>query len=235
MRYLLLCAAAATATAAVFPFAALADDAQPGDKVEWKPAAQAPSDSSPAPVSTTKPANTGSHFGLSVAGGFEFGGDDLATVYFTDGSSTTLHAGQGLLISVGGHYQPSKNSPWDVMLTAGYKYDHAGADNGDVSFDHIPVELIGSYQWSNGIRVGVGPVYHTNVEFKGSGDLGSQPTLKYNNAFGGEVQLGWKFVALTYTFISYEPSEPTIMVNGFPYNTLKINGDNFGVRFFYNF
>lgn len=235
MRQLLFCAAALAA----MPFVASADDAQSGGKIEWKSESAAPSDTAPATSGgvghsvTTSPG--GVHFGFSVAGAFEFGGDSLATVYYTDGSSSDLHAGQGLLVSIGGHLQPNKRSPWDLMLTAGYKFDRAGGSNGDLSFDHIPVELIGSYQWNNGIRVGAGPVYHTNVELKGSGDLSGQPALKYNNAFGGEAQLGWKFVALTYTFISYQPSDSIIDVNGQLYQTLKIKGDNFGIRFFYNF
>jgi hypothetical protein len=234
MRLELLCVAAIAAT----PFTVRASDGSPGASIAWKQGAAAPPDTVSSPASVARPtqaSSVGPHFGFSVAGAYEFGGDNLATVYFNDGSSQNLHAGQGILLAVGGHFQPARHSPWDLMLTAGYKLDHAGASNGDLSFDHIPVELIGSYRWGNGIRIGAGPVYHTNIEFKGSGDLGSAPSVKYKDAFGEQLQAGWKFVALTYTFIRYKPSEDYLVQNGAVYKLNSIRGDNFGIRFFYNF
>lgn len=223
---------------AAVPFIAHADDSSQGQKIEWKQGEAVPAYASSNTGGSSGGAaaanNSSPHFGLSVAGAFEFGGDNLATVYFQDGSTENLYAGQGLLLAVGGNYRPSKRSPWDVMLTAGYKINHAGGSNGDVSFDQIPVELIGSYQWGNGIRLGIGPVYHANVEYKGSGDLGSQPTIKYKDALGGQVQAGWKWIVLTYTLISYDPSTQYFEQDGVPYQTLKVKGDNFGIRFIYN-
>jgi hypothetical protein len=120
-----------------------------------------------------------------------------------------------------------------VTPTAGYKFDRAGGDNGGVSFERIPLELIGSYQWQNGIRLGAGPVYHTDVKLNGGGFISD---IKYNNSFGGQIQAGWKWVAVTYTAIHYSPSEEFISdSSGNVYQTQSVNGNAFGIRFIGNF
>ena len=231
MRHWLSCAAALAAV----PCISLADDNAPSDKINWNQGA-APAESAPAPAPASSPVsrtNTGPYFGFSAEGGFEFGGTDLATVTYTDGSSADLRAGEGLLVGVGGHYRPTKRSPWDVSLMAGYKYDRAGGSNGGVSFERVPIELIGSYQWSNGIRLGAGPVYHTDVSLNGGGFISD---IKYKSSIGGELQAGWKWVALTYTVIHYSPEQDYITDNyGNVYPTLGVSGNSFGVRFIGNF
>ena len=230
MRYWLLCAAAFAAA----PCITLADDNAPAGKIEWKQGTAPAADSgSSGPSRTVKPADTGPYFGFSAEAGYDFGGTDLATVYYTDGSSANVRAGQGLLLGLGGHYRPTKRSPWDVSLMAGYKFDRAGGDNGGVTFERVPVELIGSYQWENGIRLGAGPVYHTDVKLNGGGFISD---IKYKSSFGGEVQAGWKWVALTYTFVHYRPAQDTVTDNmGNVFQTEGVNGNCWGIHFIGNF
>jgi hypothetical protein len=199
MRSLLFCAAALAAA----PGITFADNTPP------------PATTPPAPTSTAP------HFGFSLEAAYEFGGADLATAYFQDGSTNNIRAGQGLTLGVGGNYRPTQLSPWDISLIAGYKFDQAGDSDHNIKFERIPIELIGSYEWQNGIRLGAGPVYHTNVKLDGGGFF---PDVSLKNAFGGQVQVGWKWVALSYTFIRYEDDFGD-----------SVDGGNWGIRFIGNF
>lgn len=213
MRSLLFCA---TALAAAAPGMAFADQSAPANADNTTggyavPAAQ------PAAASVS----AAPHFGFSVEAAYEVGGADLATVYFTDGSTQNIRAGQGVTFGVGGNYRPSKLSPWDISLMAGYKFDNAGGSNGSIKLERFPVELIGSYQWQNGIRLGAGPVYHTDIKFSGDGFL---PDAKLKDAFGGQIQAGWKWIALSYTSIRYKGDFGD-----------SVDASNWGIRFIVNF
>jgi hypothetical protein len=173
--------------------------------------------SSNAPSTTSE-----AHLGLSVALGGEWGGSKLATGLFSDGTSANITAGRGVIIELGANYRPSKSSPWDISLMGGYKVNRVGGGSGgDLDFNHGVFELIGSYRWNNSVFVGAGPVYHTpaNLTF-----AGFAPDVQFKGAAGGELQLGWKFVAVTYTFIRYP--------DDFGY---VANGDSVGIRLIGNF
>jgi hypothetical protein len=180
-----------------------------------------PADSaSPAPAEVTA-ASAPVHFGFSGHVGYEYGGDKLIEVTYTDGSTATLRGGTGFNIGLGGNIRPSKNSPWDVSLVGGYKLDQASASNGTIKFDRFLAEMIGSYTWTNKFRVGAGPVYHFNPKIKGDGFV---PDVNLKNSFGEQIQIGWSYIALTYTFIRYKDD----------YNETA-SGNNFGLRLIGNF
>ncbi len=209
MRSLLFCA---TAFAAAAPGMVFADQSVGGDPVQA---------TQPAAASTAT--STRPHFGFSLEAAYEVGGADLATAYFTDGSTKNIRAGQGVTLGVGGNYRPTLHSPWDISLMAGYKFDNAGGSDGggSIKFERIPIDLIGSYEWQNGIRLGAGPVYHTAVKLSGDGFF---PDVKFKDAFGEEIQAGWKWVALSYTFIRYKDDFGD-----------TVDGGSWGIRFIGNF
>ena len=47
----------------------------------------------------------GSPFRFLIRGGLEYGGDDVAEVYFVDGSKQSVEAGQGASIGIGAEFQ----------------------------------------------------------------------------------------------------------------------------------
>lgn len=158
-------------------------------------------------ISTGKPKpNAGAEqlhrFGWVLDGALEMGGDRLVTLIFTDGSTQKIYAGQGGTISVGADYRPAAMPQLGLRATAGLKFTTNASENSDISFTRIPIEVVGSYYLPNDLRVGAGLAYHTAVNFKGDAAF-SIPDVNFDPAAGYTVELGWKWVALTYTGIEY--------------------------------
>jgi hypothetical protein len=140
------------------------------------------------------------HFGFVVGGDLEWGGDDIAKVYFTNGDTQYVKAGQGVTLEVGGHYLlPSEH--FDIMATVGYKYVTTSARNADISVERVVFKLFGNYIANNGAWFGAGPVWHTNVKFDGDGYV---PDVKFDDAVGVVIGVGWRWVGITYTNIEYK-------------------------------
>ena len=146
------------------------------------------------PPSTERPLNWA--FDLSL----EYGGDVYITLPFTDGSSQDLAAGQGGTISVGADYRPTSLPKFGVRALAGIKWSSNAAENSNISFTRIPIEVVGSYYIDNDWRVGAGLAYHAMANFNGDGFV---PDREYDPAAGYTVELGWRWLALTYTGIEY--------------------------------
>src|SRR5215469_6748233 len=68
------------------------------------------------------------HFGPVLEFAGEFGGDNVAEVFFRDGGSQDIKAGEGVTLSAGVHYQPA-GFPVDFSGTVGYKFMRTEAYN----------------------------------------------------------------------------------------------------------
>ncbi|MFL6551557.1 MAG: hypothetical protein ACJ8OJ_22915 [Povalibacter sp.] len=130
----------------------------------------------------------------------EYGGDDIASVNFTDGSSQDIKAGQGISLAMGAHYRSSADSPFSVRGTVGYKYVTTAATNADISISRTVFEVLGNYAWDNGWWVGAGITRHNNIKFDGDG---FGPNVRFDDATGPTVELGWRWIALSYTQLDY--------------------------------
>lgn len=138
-------------------------------------------------------------FGGVVGGALEFGGDDIATVSFTDGSTQDLQAGEGISLELGAYGRPLPGLPFSLRATVGFKYTSSQADNADINVNRTVVNLIGNYeidQW----RFGGGFTRHSNVRLDGDG-LG--PDQSFDDATGLTVELGWRWLVLSFTDIDY--------------------------------
>jgi hypothetical protein len=153
-------------------------------------------ESSPAQSSV----RSGPALGFALDLGFEFGGDDFLEVLFTNGETQKLRAGQGGTLAIGGILRPSATSPLSVRGTVGFKFVTTAADNANIRFTRIPVELVGSYHLPNGVRLGAGVVHHANNRFNGDGFVAD---ASFKPATGVTAEVGYKAVALTYTALSY--------------------------------
>ena len=69
-----------------------------------------------------EPSDPGKRGGFLAQVDLDFGGDDIATVYFEDDSSQDVKAGQGVALSVGGYFRPVENSSFELQGSLGYKY-----------------------------------------------------------------------------------------------------------------
>jgi hypothetical protein len=155
--------------------------------------------------------------------GLTAGGDNVATVQYTDGSSSNISAGTGVQMMTGLDYRIDQN--FSAQATIGYQTQIAHASNGDLSFDRFPIELLGYYHINNQWRVGGGVRFVNSPKLNGSG-AGAGYTEDYNSSTGFILEaeyfpmprLGIKFRAVKQ---SYTPSGQ--------YNAASINGDHAGV------
>lgn len=138
-------------------------------------------------------------FGFVLGGALEFGGDDVATVLFTNGDTQDVKAGQGLGVDAGVYYRFAE-SPFSVRGTVGFKFVTTQAENADINMRRIPLQLIGSYHLDNGARMGVGVVRHNGVKFDADG-IGTN--IDFDDATGYTIELGWKWILLSYTGMDY--------------------------------
>jgi hypothetical protein len=160
----------------------------------------------------------GRRFGLLVEADLELGGDDLATVTFPDGDTQDVTTGDGLTLAFGGYVRPFAASPFSVRATAGYKFAAptendcdcgCGCDfDSDFDSDFDPgveierwvFETVANYTWSSGFWIGAGVTHHAGIEFQGSSFA---PSLEFDDATGPTVEVGWKWIALSYTDLEY--------------------------------
>ena len=130
----------------------------------------------------------------------EFGGDDLATLSFTDGSTQDVKAGQGVTLALGGHYRWA-DSPFSMRGTVGYKYVTTAASNADISVGRTVIEVVGNYLWDNGWWIGGGITHHSSIKFDADG---FGPNINFDDATGPTFEAGWRWIALCYTKLDYK-------------------------------
>lgn len=144
------------------------------------------------------------HFGFMVQGDLEYGGDNLVTLTFTNGSTQKIKAGQGATLSLGGHYRPAV-SHWDFSATIGYKFVSNASSNSDLNVSRMVYKVLGEYRFDNDWWLAAGPVMHSGAKLDGDGFV---PDVKFKSATGALIGVGWKWVGLTYTTIKYKGPFP---------------------------
>jgi hypothetical protein len=158
--------------------------------------------------------------GLVVETAAEFGGDDLVKVFYTNGSTQNIRAGQGVTAGIGAHYQPY-SLPIDFAATVGYKFVRTAAYNTDLGVDRVVVKFTGSYALPNHFWIAAGPVWHTATKLKGDGYV---PNVDFDDSVGATVGIGWRWIGLTYTNIKYRGAFPG-----------SVDASNEGVTFAWKF
>jgi len=99
--------------------------------------------------------------------GFDFGGDNLATAQFTNGSSESIHAGE-LFYLGGGVSVLNDSKDIEVQVTLSYKNDSINASNGSIDWTRYPLDGLLFYRFPK-VRVGGGFTYHLSPKLSGSG------------------------------------------------------------------
>lgn len=154
----------------------------------------------PVPAEPAPAARTGPSVGVVADFALEMGGDRVAETFFEDGDSQTMRAGQGGTAAVGLELRPSHDSPLAVRATVGIKYVTTAATNVDIKLTRFPIEVVGTYTFPNQIFVGGGYVRHASISFDGGGLAND---LDFDDAQGATVEAGWRWLALTYTRLTY--------------------------------
>ncbi|MGB5082260.1 MAG: outer membrane beta-barrel protein [Burkholderiales bacterium] len=158
--------------------------------------------------------------------GVDFGGDNIVTATFTDGSTDSIKANDGLYVA-GGALIGTGLQGVEVEVSAGYKYSGITAGNGDITWTRFPLEALVFYRFPQ-FRVGGGPTYHLNPKLKGSGVVGGL-NVNVDDALGVVLQgdyLLWKgriTLGGRYTILDYKANGVSAKSNGI--------GISFGMSF----
>lgn len=120
-----------------------------------------------------------------VGAGLSVGGDNLATVEYTDGHSEDLKAGGVLYLTAGADYRISED--FSLQGTINYHVNNSTGDNGDIRFQRFPVELIGYYHINPQWRVGAGVRYTSKPKVSSSGVLDGMD-FEFDNTTSGLVE-----------------------------------------------
>lgn len=102
-----------------------------------------------------------------VGAGLTFGGDTLATVNFSNGTSQSIKGGGLVHLYVGGEYRFSPE--FSVQTNVGYHADNTSASNGDLKFERYPIEVLGHYFINDQFRLGGGARFVSGATLDGSG------------------------------------------------------------------
>lgn len=136
-----------------------------------------------------------------IEGGIEYGGDEILQVFFTNGEDQTMRAGQGGYISIGGEVQFTRIKQLMLRGSVGIKYNTTAAVNANIRLTRFPVYLTPFWRINDDFRLGVGITTHLNPSLKGDDFV---PDVAFTSTVGPRFELGYKWIALTYTAISYE-------------------------------
>lgn len=156
-----------------------------------------------------------------IEGGAEYGGDEILKVFFEDGKDQSMKAGQGLYLSVGGQLEFSKVKNFMLRASIAIKYNTTAATNANIGLTRIPINLIPYWKIKNDFRLGIGITSHQAIKLKGDGFV---PDTTFSSSIGPRIELGYKWVALTYTSINYKTN-----------STDELSGSSIGVSISYLF
>ncbi len=119
-----------------------------------------------------------------VGFGLTFGGDNLVSARYTDGSTDTVEAGGGYMIYAGAEYRLNENV--SLQATLGYHDDSIKAQNGEASFSRVPLELMGYFHVHDAVRLGAGTRFVNSPKLTASGGV---PPLNINQSFDSAIGL----------------------------------------------
>lgn len=137
---------------------------------------------------------------LLVGGALELGGERVAEVYFTNGNTQSVRAGQGISVAVGGELQVPQLERLLLRATVGYKYVTTAADNAHIRLTRVPIQLTVNYMLTEQLRAGAGLALHRGIKFTADG-IGQDIT--FQGAAGPTFDLAYRGIGLMYTAMSY--------------------------------
>jgi hypothetical protein len=162
------------------------------------------------------PGTSSTHFTLDA--GLTGGGDKLATVTFTDGSTKSIYAGNAIFGDMG-FLTDFGASNWSFKGTLGYAYTAIVAKNATISFSRFPLDAIAVYSYGRN-HFGAGLTYYLNPKL----DMdGFAPNVDFDNSLGWLIEYRYWLFGIRYTNITYRSSQG------------NVNGSNLGLFFNYTF
>jgi hypothetical protein len=136
-----------------------------------------------AQTTATPPPAKPMHFLAAL--GATFGGDNLATAAYTNGSHQDIKAGSGFAFTTGIDYRLSPE--FSVQGTLNFHVDDTNATNGSVKFQRFPVEFLGYFHPNAQWRIGGGVRYVNSPKLSSSG-AAAGINLTFDNTTSGVVE-----------------------------------------------
>ena len=141
-----------------------------------------------------------------VGMGFTGGGDDIATVRYTNGDKGDVTFGS--LIQMGAGYDYRINDQISFQGSINYHVSSEGADNGSVRFTRVPMELIVYFNVSPQWRLGAGARHVSSAKISSSG-VANVGNYKFDSTLGTVVEAEYAMgrnvgVKLRYVAEKYE-------------------------------
>ena len=156
-----------------------------------------------------------------VDAGLGFGGDKLVTVFYTNGDSQSIYAGDGLFSDFGVQHNFT-DTDWSFKATAGFDTWAASGHHSDVTFTRYPVDALALYTFGyNHIGFGLTEHFSPKLDLDGLG-----PNATFDPATGVVLQYQYWLFGVRLTGIRYKVS------NGCA-SGCTINGNSLG--FFFNY
>jgi hypothetical protein len=148
-----------------------------------------------------------------ISGALEFGGDELAEVFFTNGESQSINAGQGGSIAIGAQIQFPKADKFLLRGSLGYKYVTTQADNVHIRLTRVPMQLTANFMAAPKLRLGAGIVTHSGIKLNADG-IGDNLTFKSNA--GPVFEIAYYGIGLSFTALKYtDQNNETYSANAF--------------------
>lgn len=139
-----------------------------------------------------------------LTGALEFGGDEVAKVYFTNGKSQSVRAGQGGAIGAGLQIGFGASEKFLLRGTVGFKYVTTQAENAHIRLTRVPINLTANIMASKKFRIGAGVAIHNSIKFKADG-IGPDFALK--NSSGPIFEIAYRGIGVSYTAMKYTDNQ----------------------------
>ncbi len=128
-----------------------------------------------------------------VAGlGLTGGGDKVASVTYTDGTTQTLKGGGLVMFFAGGEFR--LGTLVTLQTTIGYHVDGSYASNGDLEFTRTPIDVIAYMPMTDNLRLGIGAHFIDSATLKGTGPAG-YIDQKFDASVGLVVEGEYRFAS----------------------------------------
>jgi hypothetical protein len=141
---------------------------------------------------------------LLIGGALEFGGDDIAEIYFTNGDTQSVRAGQGGSLAIGGQLEFPKAEKLLLRATVGIKYVTTQADNAHIRLTRIPLIVTANWMITDKLRCGAGLASHQNIKFNADGIMDN---ISFGSANGPIFEIAYHGIGLSYTAMTYKDSD----------------------------
>jgi hypothetical protein len=157
-----------------------------------------------------------------VGATFTAGGEKLAQVDYTDGSTQNIKSGGLIHLWGGAEYQ---SGAFALQANAGYHVDDTHAKNASVKFARYPVELLSSWQVADNVRLGGGLRKTSGAKLTSSGAASNLGSLKLEGQAGAVLQGEYFFAGNRFSLLGRYVSED-YKVGG-----ASVSGNHVGVGF----